>query len=88
MVIHTPNNGRAFAKNIGINAASTNILIFNDADRIPSSNFVEKHIMHHNEGRKIVVGNPQNFLGKSVGIGTYKMKFEEKSKKSLYIITN
>ena len=64
MVIHTPNNGRAFARNIGINAASTNILIFNDADRIPSSNFVEKHIMHHNEGRKIVVGNPQNFWGK------------------------
>lgn len=47
MVIHTPNNGRAFARNIGINAASTNILIFNDADRIPSSNFVEKHIIFH-----------------------------------------
>ncbi|ACL76163.1 glycosyltransferase [Ruminiclostridium cellulolyticum] len=55
-VIHEQNVGRAKARNSGILKASGNVLIFLDDDRIPSPNFVYKHIKAHEKGRYAIVG--------------------------------
>ncbi|HFV3626144.1 TPA: glycosyltransferase family 2 protein [Streptococcus pneumoniae] len=43
-IVNTENKGRAFARNIGAKEASSDKLVFCDADRIPGSNFIEEHL--------------------------------------------
>jgi len=48
VVIQPRNVGRAAARNIGIQRASGEIVIFIDDDRIPADNYIQKHIDAHN----------------------------------------
>ncbi len=55
-VIQEQNVGRAKARNSGIVKASGSVVIFLDDDRIPSPDFVCKHIKSHQKGRYAIVG--------------------------------
>ena len=52
--------GRAAARNIGINAAKGDIIIFLDDDRVPAEGFVAKHIAAHEGKSKCVVLGRRN----------------------------
>ncbi|MCD8511599.1 MAG: glycosyltransferase [Bacillus sp. (in: Bacteria)] len=41
------NNGRATARNRGIEAASGEIIILSDSDMLPEQEFITKHVSHH-----------------------------------------
>lgn len=58
-LIHTHNWGRSAARNEGIRVAESNIIIFNDADRIPEIDYIKKHLerQKHND---VVIGNSKN----------------------------
>ena len=58
------NLGRAAARNTGIHFARADIIIFCDADRYPSNNFVEEHIIAHHEGDEIVIGYSYDYFGR------------------------
>lgn len=58
------NSGRSVARNIGIEQASTNILIFCDSDRIPHPSFVRLHMEGHKSGQNIIVGASYDYFGK------------------------
>lgn len=52
-----PYNGRAMARNAGIAAATGEVVLFNDADILASSDLVERHLERHAaQGRIAVVG--------------------------------
>lgn len=57
--IHTTRRGRSAARNTGVVNAKSNIIIFNDADRIPEKDFVGKHIYKQNKN-DVVIGNSKN----------------------------
>lgn len=55
-IIHPKNLGRAHARNSGIRSATGRVLIFLDDDRIPSGEFVMKHVQRHEKGRYAIIG--------------------------------
>lgn len=58
-VIRQENSGRSAARNRGIMAAKGDLIVFNDADRIPDSIFLEEHARFHEKAnRLVVVGRP------------------------------
>ena len=63
VLIHEPNNGRAYARNRGIDQANAETIIFCDGDRIPDCDFVEQHLNCHNNVNNIVVGASYDFFG-------------------------
>lgn len=67
-VIHQMNIGRACARNAGINAASSNILIFCDGDRVPDQSFVIRHIQLQQSGYKIIVGSSYDYFGQEASL--------------------
>jgi GT2 family glycosyltransferase len=56
LVISKKNIGRAAARNLGIRNAQGKIIIFNDDDRIPGADFINKHIFGHQNKRCVLVG--------------------------------
>lgn len=57
-VVRQSNGGRAKARNLGIENASKDIVIFCDADRVPRNDFVKKHIeSHSSEEERLVIGD-------------------------------
>ena len=68
IVIHQDNGGRAKARNVGINEANSNIVIFCDGDRVPKQNFVEQHINFHLNKESIVIGSSYDYFGKIASI--------------------
>ncbi|MUG45281.1 glycosyltransferase [Paenibacillus woosongensis] len=59
-VIRQQNLGRAIARNTGIESSDGELIIFNDADRIPCSEFIEIHLASHKKnGNCVVIGNPK-----------------------------
>lgn len=48
IVKHTGNRGRSAARNTGVLNSDGNILIFMDADRVPSNSFIREHIRAFN----------------------------------------
>jgi glycosyltransferase involved in cell wall biosynthesis len=58
-IIRQENAGRSAARNTGISNANGEILIFNDADRIPDKDFIMQHsAKHHNEKGVTIIGCP------------------------------
>ncbi|HYH02356.1 MAG TPA: glycosyltransferase [Bacillota bacterium] len=55
-IVFEKNQGRARARNAGIQAATGQIVIFLDDDRLPSSSFVRQHLKCHENGRYAVIG--------------------------------
>ena len=55
-VISEENIGRSRARNKGIEAASGEVIIFLDDDRVVSPNYVEEHCKLHKEGYGVVLG--------------------------------
>lgn len=64
-VIHCLNSGRAVARNRGMELMEADIIIFSDADRVPESTFVEKHILRQRDGHNVVVGTSLDYFGKA-----------------------
>ena len=58
-LIHTAKCGRSAARNTGIANADSNIIIFNDADRIPEKDFIKKHLYRQYK-HDVVIGNSKN----------------------------
>lgn len=56
VLYHQQNQGRATARNVGINLAKHEVIIFCDADRIPCESFVEQHLKMHQSAKNIVIG--------------------------------
>jgi glycosyltransferase involved in cell wall biosynthesis len=54
-VVLKNNVGRAAARNRGIEKANGEIIIFIDDDRIPSENFVKRHIEGHVKNKKCII---------------------------------
>lgn len=52
------NKGRSFARNIGLQYSKGDIVIFNDADRIPDVFFVENHVNTIENSSVISIGSP------------------------------
>lgn len=48
------NKGRSFTRNTGIKASTGDILLFNDADRIPEQNMVKDHVNTLSNDNKII----------------------------------
>lgn len=82
------NAGRAEARNVGVNKALGEILIFCDADRIPERNFVSKHYdMCMRNRNSINFGNAQDYFGRedfSVFDDASYIQLEKYSRKSIY----
>ncbi len=67
-IVLEKNLGRAAARNIGAKAATGNVIIFIDDDRIPGPDFVRKHILAHRR-KCIVLGNRRDILLNEEEIG-------------------
>ena len=50
-----PYTGRAMARNAGIEAARGEIVLFTDADIIPSEDLLERHLVHHRPREAVAV---------------------------------
>ncbi len=62
-VIHTINQGRAKARNVGINKSISKYICFCDGDRFVAPTFLEEHIKCHQKGQNIVIGCPMDYYG-------------------------
>lgn len=58
--IRQKNNGRAYARNVGVKLSKYDLLIFTDDDLILDSNFIDNHIHKHKEKKYIVHGRIMN----------------------------
>ncbi|MFD1673995.1 glycosyltransferase family 2 protein [Alicyclobacillus fodiniaquatilis] len=59
-LLYQENAGRAIARNRGIAHSRGEILIFCDADRVPSPQFVSEHVAAHGtSNQRVVIGNVQ-----------------------------
>lgn len=64
--IHQENQGRAIARNAGVEKAQGDRLIFCDGDRVPSPTFVAEHLnAAKNQRNMVVIGCPWDFFGKA-----------------------
>jgi glycosyltransferase involved in cell wall biosynthesis len=81
-IYHTPNNGRAHARNVGISKAKGKFVIFCDGDRVPSPNYIEEHYKMHCEGNDIVVGASYDYFGKNELMDASTIDWNEIHKKS------
>lgn len=63
-IIRQLNKGRAAARNVGIEAAKSDIVIFCDADRFPKKDFIQQHLEFHENGAEIVIGASYDYFGK------------------------
>ena len=64
--IHQENQGRAIARNAGVEKAQGDRLIFCDGDRVPSPTFVAEHLNAAKKQRNmVVIGCPWDFFGKA-----------------------
>lgn len=85
-LIHRENGGRAKARNDGINNSSADILIFCDADRIPESSFISKHIEKQNSNIDVVIGASLDFWGNNKYIETLDWrKIDSLSREGTYL---
>lgn len=66
VLYHQKNKGRAAARNVGIELADNDILIFCDGDRIPSANFVSSHIESHKEKNHVIIGSQYDLFYKNI----------------------
>jgi len=57
-IIQQKNKGRAGARNVGVRATISDILIFYDDDMEPNAQSVEKHLLFHQTYEGLVTGNP------------------------------
>ena len=64
-IIHQNNKGRAVARNIGVEMANSELIIFCDGDRVPHNNFVDKHVTSENNLYRVTVGAAYDFFGKT-----------------------
>ena len=62
-VIHQSNMGRAKARNIGVENAESDLLIFCDGDRVPDEKFIIEHVKMHENMDCIVVGESTDYFG-------------------------
>jgi len=63
--VHQEHKGRSAARNIGIQTASGDVLIFTDDDRIATPCFVEEHWKYHQTREDaVVIGSKHNILSK------------------------
>src|SRR5690554_3549446 len=59
-IIRQKNEGRASARNTAIKNANGKIIILNDADRIPTNDFIARHVHSHEKYKDaIIIGNPK-----------------------------
>ena len=59
------NAGRAKARNVGIEMAKGDILIFNDADGIPVPDFITQHVKSHSSNNNgVVIGGKYDLLAR------------------------
>lgn len=64
VVIHQRNKGRACARNIGIQNARGDIVVFCDGDRVPDSRFISEHVRIHEGNESLaVVGIAYDYFG-------------------------
>lgn len=63
-IIHTPNLGRAAARNMGLKHSENEYIVFCDADRFPSPDFLHQHLDFQEKGNDIVVGVSFDYFGK------------------------
>lgn len=63
---HQKNSGRAVARNTGIQSASNDILVFCDADRVPCVDYIYQHLLAHENGECVVIGDQYDLFYKSI----------------------
>lgn len=54
--VRQPNQGRAVARNTGVRAAASDLLIFLDSDVAVARQFIEAHVRAHDEPMRVVKG--------------------------------
>lgn len=68
-VIHGENQGRACARNCGVEKATSDYIIFADGDRIPELDFIKKHLAWKDR-TDIVIGQSLDYFGNGKYIST------------------
>lgn len=61
--IKVQHSGRAAVRNIGVEHSNNDILIFSDADRVPSRDFVFSHVKSHSSFYGIIIGSAYDYYG-------------------------
>ena len=66
VLYHQHNEGRAAARNAGINLAKNEVIIFCDADRVPCEMFIEAHLKMHYFPSTVIIGNQYDLFYKKI----------------------
>lgn len=71
-IIYQKHQGRARARNVGVENALGERIIFSDADRIPDEDYINRHALYTKE--EIVIGSSYDYYGKEISNNIFILK--------------